>query len=239
MGLYSHKKTGLEVDTKAQSVYSWPYTVLYIHEESFKRELQHSIKIGVLQLIGCTEWVSLIFIVPKKDKHVGWISNFRELNQVLKRWAYPLPIIQDIWKKRKGYKFFTKLDISMMYHTFELDELSQELTTIITTYGKFSYCQMGMGLKIEADKCEAIIKEVLWDLDVDVYIDDIAICGNNYDEHMDKVKQVLKWLDENGFRINPLKCEWAVHETDFLRHYLTPQGMKPWKKRVNTILWMS
>jgi hypothetical protein len=68
----------------------------------------------------------------------------------------------DILRKRSGYEFFTKLDISMQIYMFELDKGSQDICTIITPFGKYKYLRLPMGLKCSPAIDQAIIEHVFF-----------------------------------------------------------------------------
>ncbi len=89
LGFYPHRKFHIDILPGARPKHVRPYAVARIHLEALKKELEHL----------------PTFIMPKKDGHIHWVSDLRELNKVVVRKQYHLPIIQDILKREQGTPF--------------------------------------------------------------------------------------------------------------------------------------
>jgi len=173
LGVYPHRRLHIDVEPNAVPVHAKAYPVPISQMEAYKKERDHLVELGVLSVQGASEWGHPSFITPKKDGHVRWLSDLRELNKVIRRRKYPLPIITDILRRRKGYKFFTKLDLSMQYYHFELDDESKDLYTIVT------HNRLSMRLACSPDWAQEIMESTLRGIEeIEVYIDDIG-CFND------------------------------------------------------------
>jgi hypothetical protein len=99
----------------------------------------------------------------------------------------------------------------MQYYTFTLDEESKDLTTIITPFGKYQYNVLPMSLKCLSDFTQETMENIFHNIDdAEVYIIDIGAFSPNWEHHLKLLCTILTKLQENGFTVNPLICNWAV-----------------------------
>ncbi len=71
LGVYPHKKVRIDIDPNAKPVHSRPYyPVPRIYLKTFKKEVNHLVRNGVIAAQQESEWASPSFIIPKKDGRV-------------------------------------------------------------------------------------------------------------------------------------------------------------------------
>ena len=97
-----------------------------------------------------------------------------------------------------------------------------------------------MGINQAPDIAQEVMERTLKNIadDLEIYIDDIGIFLKSWDDHLIVLDKVCKKLEEKGFSVNSLKCEFGVKESDFLRHCLAPKGVIPLLKKIQGIIDM-
>ena len=108
----------------------------------------------------------------------------------------------------------------MQYYTFKLDEESRNLCNIINPFGKYKHTCLSMDFICSPDIAQAEINNILSVIDAtDVCIDDVGAVSVSWDHRVELLSTMLHHLNDNGFTINPLKCER-------LGCFLTPCDLK-------------
>jgi hypothetical protein len=61
------------------------------HDDTLKHEIERLVRLEVLKMDRDSEWASPTFIIPKKNGTIRFISDFRKMNEQLKRKPYYIP----------------------------------------------------------------------------------------------------------------------------------------------------
>ncbi|GFS54092.1 hypothetical protein TNCV_2526601 [Trichonephila clavipes] len=174
-----------------------------IHEE-----VQKMLDEGIVQPSE-SPWSSPIVLVRKKDGSWRFCVDYRKLNSVTKKDVYPLPRIDDTLDCLKGAMFFSSMDLRSGYWQIEIDEADREKTAFITPEGLYEFKVMPFGLCNAPATFERMMDNLLrhfkWTMCL-CYLDDIIVFSETFEDHLIRLRLVLKCLQEAGLKLNSKKC---------------------------------
>jgi hypothetical protein len=183
-------------------------------------------------------WASPVVLVKKKDGTFRFCVDFRKLNRITRRDAYPLPRIDDVVDMLEGSCYFSTIDTIAGYWQVEMDEQDKEKTAFVTQRGLYQFKVMPFGLSNAPGTFQRLMDKVLkglnWKQCV-VYLDDIVIFSKSFEEHLERLEAVLKRLQQAKIKIQPSKCNFCMSEVNFLGFKVSKDGLLPNQERVATI----
>ena len=192
-----------------------------------KEELDKMLEKDVIEP-STSPWASPVVLVKKKDGSVRFCIDYRQLNDVTVKDAYPLPKIEENIDALKGSKWFSTLDLASGYWQVAMSEEDKEKTAFCTKYGLFQWKVMPFGLCNAPSTFERLMERVLqglqWESAV-LYLDDIIVFSGTVDDHIQRLEEVFQRLRGANLRLKPKKCHLFKEEVQFLGHVVSEKGV--------------
>ncbi len=194
-------------DPDCKPYHARPYPVPQSQEVKLKAEIERLVGYGVLRKVNRSECASPIFTVTKPDTTLRSIADLRELNKRIRRKPFPIPKIQELLHKLKGFQYATSLDLNMGYYHIRLTPKASSYCTVVLPWGKYEYLRLPMGLCNSPDIFQEKMSELMIGLEfARAYIDDLlVITTGNFEAHLNDLDKVLTRLNAAGLKVNTIK----------------------------------
>ena len=188
-----------------------PYRHPPAYEKWVKEEIQQLLNAGIIRK-STSPWASPIILVPKKDGVPRMCVDYRKLNAVTRKHAYPLPRIDDAIDELGKATWYSSLDLWSGYHQIGMTPEARERSAFVTKYGQYEYNRMSFGLCNAPATFQAAMNELFGNMlgkGVLVYLDDIIVYAEIFEEHGRPPEEVLQRTRGARMRIKAKKCHTA------------------------------
>lgn len=214
---------------------SRPYPLPNALRGTVRDEVRKMLELGVIEE-SHSPYASPVVLVKKKDGSVRFCVDFRKLNQITIFDSEPIPDQEEIYTRISNKYYFSKFDLSKGYWQVPLAETVKALTAFITPDGLFQFTTMPFGLVNAQASFSRLMRKVLREIEgVDNYVDDILVYSSSWEEHVLKLKQLLKRLREVNLTARPSKCYIGFEKLEFLGHVIGLGQLAPNPVKVKAV----
>jgi hypothetical protein len=184
-------------------------------------------------------WAAPIVLVRKKDGSVRFCIDYRLLNNITWKDSHTLPRIDDSLDALRGSTWYSTMDMASGYWQVEMDPRDAEKTASATTSGVFQFRVMPFGLCNAPSTFERMMEYLLsglhWETCL-IYLDDIIVYAVTFDQHIERLDEVLTRVQSGGLKISSKKCHFIQKKVHFLGHVVAEEGIATDPEKITAVL---
>ena len=218
-------------------------------QKSVRDELEKLIKSGHIEKADETTencFISPAVITIKKDKSVKIALDSRKLNEACVKRKAAMPNMEELMSKisakitnGEGEIWMSKIDLDYAYGQAKLAKEAAKHCVFSIIGGDFTghyrFKKGFYGLSDIPTVFQEHIDNVL-EFKTPVWLDDIiCVTNGSIDDHEKELREVLKKLQNAGYRASEKKTELFKKELTWLGYFINQNGVKPIKDKTEAI----
>ena len=196
-------------------------------EKAMNQEIDKLLENGIIEHSE-SAWSSPVVMANRNGKY-RFCIDFRKINAITKKDAYPLPYMNSILDKLRTARYITTLDLSKAFHQVPLTPESRPITAFpVPGRGLFQFRRMPFGLCNSPASFQRLIDKLIgpeMEPHVFAYLDDIIVVTETFQDHLKWLKIVFEKLRKADLTINPDKSKFCCSEVKYLGFLVNGKGL--------------
>ena len=183
-------------------------------------------------------WAFPLVPIKKKDNSIRICIDYRKLNEVTLHDSYPLPKIQECLDALQGAKWFSTLDCTSGFFQVQNHPDDMDKTAFACDKGLFAFRVLPMGLVNSPATYQRLMVHIMSPLINQtclVYLDDCIVFSRTFEEHIERLDEVLSRMESANLKFLPKKCFLMRQEVKFLGHVVSAKGVATCEEKVKAV----
>ncbi|MBW0466993.1 hypothetical protein O181_006708 [Austropuccinia psidii MF-1] len=179
-------------------------------------------------------------LITWNDAKSRLCGDFRALNNYTKADRYPIPRIPHALEKLEKAKYIIKMDCMKAFNQNGVKPNSMKLLIIIFHMGIYEYTKIQFGIKNAQAHFQRMMdttfQEEILEGQMVVYIDDMIICSETWEDHLQYIDRVLSKCKPTNLKISLNKCNFGQQELLALAHKVSSLSLAIDQNKVAEVL---